>query len=157
MLKKIQISPLLFPIWRLENGTPIVVILCTDVVLRKAVTHQLRMLTTITTWRTAITLMMGWRHLPPTSNWHCQNLSIQLFTVSWHRPITDDRPRRQLSWHSTTPTPTPTSSWGSSRECRRVVKLATGITSGNHACRTFGRVGGDPREDVRVGVVEFQL
>jgi len=25
---------------------------------------------------------------------------------------------------------------GSSRECRRVVQLATGITSGNRACRT---------------------
>jgi len=46
-----------------------------------------------------------------------------------------------LSWHSTAPTRTPTlTSWskssrGSSRECRRVVQLATGITSGNRACR----------------------
>ena len=46
------------------------------------------------------------------------------------------------------------SSRGSSRECRRVVQLATGITSGS-----VGRVGEDPREDVGVGVgaVEFQL
>ena len=71
------------------------------------------------------------------------------------------------SWHSTAPTrtrtPTPTSSptcsRGSSRECRRVVQLATGITS----IARVGRVGEDPREDVRVrvgvgvGVVEFQL
>jgi len=59
-----------------------------------------------------------------------------------------------LSWHSTTPTPksSPTSSRGSSRECRRVVQFATGITSGNPA-------GEDPSKDVRfgVGVVEYQL
>jgi len=46
---------------------------------------------------------------------------------------------------------------GSSRECRRVVQLATGISSIAH----IGRVGEDPREDVGVvvgvGVVEFQL
>jgi len=49
-------------------------------------------------------------------------------------------------------TPTRTSSRGLSRECRRVVQLATGITS-------IARVGEDPREDVRVGigVVEFEL
>ena len=49
----------------------------------------------------------------------------------------------QLSWHSTTPTrtrtPTPIPSRGSSRECRRVVQLAIGITSGNRACRTCRR------------------
>ena len=50
------------------------------------------------------------------------------------------------------------SSRGSLRECRRVVQLATAITSGSVGC-----VGEDPREDVRVGVgvgvgvVEFQL
>ena len=58
-----------------------------------------------------------------------------------------------------TPTSSPTSSRGSSRECRRVVQLVTGITSGNFA--RVGRVGEDPREDVRVGVgvgvVEFRL
>jgi len=56
-------------------------------------------------------------------------------------------------WHSATPTRTPTST--SSRECRRVVQLATGITS----IARVGRVGEDPRADVRVGVgvVEFQL
>jgi len=44
-------------------------------------------------------------------------------------------------WHSTTPTPTctPTSSQGSSRECRRVGQLAIGITSGNRACPTCRR------------------
>ena len=51
------------------------------------------------------------------------------------------------------------SSRGSSRECRRVVQLAIGITSGNRACRTCRRR--SSREDVRfgvgVGVVEFQL
>ena len=50
--------------------------------------------------------------------------------------------RGPLSPHSATPTPTssPTSSRGSSRECRRVgVQLATGITSGNRACRTCRR------------------
>ena len=65
------------------------------------------------------------------------------------------------SWHSTTPTltrtSTPTSSRGSSRECRRVVQLATEITS----IARVGRVGENPSEDVRVGVgvgvVEFQL
>ena len=58
-----------------------------------------------------------------------------------------------LSSHSTTPTPT--SSRGTSRECRRVVQLATGITSIAHV----GRVGEDPREDVGVGVgvVECEL
>ena len=61
------------------------------------------------------------------------------------------RNRAAYSWHSTTPTPT--SSRGSSRECRRVVQLATGITS----IARVGRVGEDPREDVHVGVVEFQL
>ena len=64
-----------------------------------------------------------------------------------------------ISWHSTTPTRTPTSSPSSSRasspKCRRVIQLAIGITSGNRA--RVGRVGEDPREDVRVGVVEFQL
>jgi len=45
----------------------------------------------------------------------------------------------QLSWHSTTPTRTRTSSRGSSRECRLVVQLAIGITSGNRACRTCRR------------------
>jgi len=58
------------------------------------------------------------------------------------------------SWHSTTSTrtPTSTSSRGLSRECRRVVQLATG----NRACRTCRR--GSSR-DVRVGVgvVECQL
>jgi len=44
-----------------------------------------------------------------------------------------------LSWHSTTPTSSPTSSRGSSQECRRVVQIATGITSGNRACRTCRR------------------
>ena len=68
-----------------------------------------------------------------------------------------------LSWHSTTPTQTrtptfsSTSSRGSSRECRRVVQLATGIT----LIARVGRVGEDPGEDVRVGVcvvvVVFQL
>jgi len=52
-----------------------------------------------------------------------------------------------------------TSSRGSSREFRRVVQLATGITLGNCACRTCR--GEDAREDFRVGVgvgvVEFQL
>jgi len=43
------------------------------------------------------------------------------------------------SWRSTTPTPTPTSSRGSSRQCRRVVQLAVEITSGNRACRTCRR------------------
>ena len=50
------------------------------------------------------------------------------------------------SWNSTTPTPTPTrtSSQGSSRENVGVsgdfpVQLATGITSGNRACRTWRR------------------
>jgi len=53
--------------------------------------------------------------------------------------------------HSTTPTrtPTPTSSRGSSRECRRVVQLATGITS----IARVGHVG----EEVGVGVVECEL
>jgi len=48
-------------------------------------------------------------------------------------------------------------SGGSSRECRRVVQLVAGITSGNRA--RVGRVGEDPREDVRVvvGVVECGL
>ena len=57
------------------------------------------------------------------------------------------------SWHSTTPTPT--SSRGSSRECRRVVQLATGITS----IARVGRVGEYPREEVGVGVgvVECEL
>ena len=46
---------------------------------------------------------------------------------------------------STAPTPTPTrtssptSSQGSSRECRHVVQLATGITSRNRACPTCQR------------------
>jgi len=68
----------------------------------------------------------------------------------------------RISRHSTTltrtptPTPTPTSSRGSSRECRRIVQHAIRITSG---IARVGRVGEDPREDVRVGVgvVEFQL
>ena len=49
-----------------------------------------------------------------------------------------------ISWHPTTPTPTPTSSptyWRrSSRECRRVVQLATGITSGNRASDVSARI-----------------
>ena len=52
------------------------------------------------------------------------------------------QPTQQLSPHSTTPTPTPTSSRKSSRECRRIVQLATGITSGNGACRTCMQVFG---------------
>ena len=52
----------------------------------------------------------------------------------------------ELSSHSTTPTPT--SSRGSSRECRRDVQLATGITS----IARVGRVGEDPREEVGVSV-----
>jgi len=44
-----------------------------------------------------------------------------------------------ISSHSTASTPTPTSSQGSSRECRRVVQLATEITSGNRACPTCRR------------------
>jgi len=47
-----------------------------------------------------------------------------------------------------TPTSSPTSSRGSSRECRRVVQLATGITS----IARVGRVGEDPREEVGVGM-----
>jgi len=60
-----------------------------------------------------------------------------------------------LSWNSTTPTPTPTSSVGSSRECRRVVQRAAGITS----IARVRRVGEDPREEesVGVGVVECGL
>jgi len=53
--------------------------------------------------------------------------------------------RGGISPHSTTPTPTPTSSRGSSRECRRVVQLATGITS----IARVGRVGEDTREKGR--------
>jgi len=69
-------------------------------------------------------------------------------------------PRRRHGHRKTaTPTSSPTSSRGSSRECRLVVQLAIGRTSGNRA--RVGRVGEDPREDVRVGVsvgvVEFQL
>ena len=56
-----------------------------------------------------------------------------------------------------TPTPTslPTSLQGSSRECRRVAQLATGITS----IARIGRVGEDPREEIGVGVgaVECEL
>ena len=44
---------------------------------------------------------------------------------------------RLLSSHSTIPTPTYL--WGSLRECRHVDQLATGITSGNCACRTCRR------------------
>ena len=43
-----------------------------------------------------------------------------------------------LSSHSTTPTPT--SSRGSSQECRRVVQLAAGITSGNRASDVSARI-----------------
>jgi len=51
-----------------------------------------------------------------------------------------------------TPTSLPTSSRGSSRECRRVVQLATGITSIARVGRMdVGRVG---RVGVGVGVVE---
>jgi len=64
-----------------------------------------------------------------------------------------DSSSRLLSWHSTTPTPTrtarlyiltgpkrATSSRGSSRECRRVVQLATGITLGNRASNVSARI-----------------
>ena len=72
----------------------------------------------------------------------------QRLRVFIHLPRTD-----KLAFHDPTRTPTPTSSRGSSQECRRVVQLATGITSIAHV----ERVGEDPREDVHVGVVEFQL
>jgi len=41
--------------------------------------------------------------------------------------------------HFATPTSSSTSSRGSSRECRPVVRLAIGITSGNRTCRTCRR------------------
>jgi len=72
----------------------------------------------------------------------CEQLAQSCYlAVDW--PIFEllDRNAVPLSWHSTTPTPTssPTSPPVSSRECRRVVQLATGITSRNHACRTCRR------------------
>jgi len=51
-----------------------------------------------------------------------------------------DKWRIKLAFHDAdTNTDTDTSSLGLSRECRRVVQLATGITSGNRACRTCRR------------------
>ena len=48
-----------------------------------------------------------------------------------HQRLLQRAHQSSISWHSTTPTLTssPTSSRGSSRECRRVVQLATGISS----------------------------
>jgi len=62
----------------------------------------------------------------------------------------------KLAFHDAdTDTDTRTSSPTSSRECRRVVQIATGITS----VARVGRVGEDPREvvGVGVGVVECAL
>jgi len=81
--------------------------------------------------------------------WNCSGIVWRLCEFS--------RIQMCLSSHSTTPTPTssPASSRGSLRECRRVVQLATGITS----IARVGRVGEDPREEVGVGVgvVECEL
>jgi len=107
---------------------------------------------------------------PPNSSSSLSYLTFTVLSSVTHR--TDATPSEAAftpiqapqSWHSTTPTPTPTSSptssRGSSRDCRRVVQLAVAVTQ---EIARVGRVGEDPREDVRVGVgvsvgvVEFQL
>ena len=69
--------------------------------------------------------------LAPSFRRHASSRSTIIVFAQTSRPVA------LLSPHSTTPTPT--SSQGSLRECRRVVQLATGMNSGNRACRTCRR------------------